>query len=309
MDSEIPHYNLVIASDYLYDTDFIEILEKSAHQHSLSTYVVRPPNLEETYIKLLNKEIGFDFYYDRASDSSPEFLKLYQLVVQAEIPRLESMEFMCRAADKATMHLEFISNGIFTPYTIIIPPFTTLDNISLTIPDLAKLGRPFIIKPANTTGGGIGVVDGAETLSDVLRVRQQYHSDKYLLQEKITPLFSETKRFWFRVFYVCGKVICTWWSDITHVYELLTDEEIERFQLEPLFSIGQKIATICQLNFFSTEIALTSNRQFIVIDYVNEICDMRLKSHHYDGVPDEVVQQISTSINNYVKEKISHPIS
>jgi hypothetical protein len=46
------------------------------------------------------------------------------------------------------------------------------------------------------------------------------------------------------------------------------------------------------LDFFSSEIALTEERKFVVVDYVNEICDMRLQSIFTDGVPDSVVEQI-----------------
>jgi hypothetical protein len=46
------------------------------------------------------------------------------------------------------------------------------------------------------------------------------------------------------------------------------------------------------LEFFSSEIALTNDGLFVAVDYVNEICDMRLQSKHYDGVPDAIVAQI-----------------
>ena len=49
---------------------------------------------------------------------------------------------------------------------------------------------------------------------------------------------------------------------------------------------------VCGLDFFSTEIALTSEGRFVTVDYVNEICDMRLQSGHADGVPDALVTAI-----------------
>ena len=124
-----------------------------------------------------------------------------------------------------------------------------------------------------------------------------------MLQEKIVPLEQDGKRFWFRGFYACGVVECAWWNDLTHIYELLTEESIKIYQLDQLFSIVKKIAKICQLNFFSTEIAINQKREFVVIDYVNEICDMRLQSQHADGVPDEIVHKITQSIAAYVKER------
>jgi hypothetical protein len=59
------------------------------------------------------------------------------------------------------------------------------------------------------------------------------------------------------------------------------------------------------LRFFSTEVALTEHGTFVVIDYVNETCDLRLQSLHYDGVPDQLVQNIASFIAHYVKEKLA----
>lgn len=298
-------YDFCIASDWEYDKDFLQLLQQKAHQEqNLTTYIVEPFNLEETIQKVKNQELMFHFLYDRGSDTSTRFLELHQLIVGQGIPVLDSMERLKWASDKATMHLEFISNGLDTPYTIIIPPFSTTENLYLSVAELANLGRPFIIKPANTTGGGIGVVDGAETLQDVLQVRKEYGDDKYLLQEKVIPLEKDNRRFWFRGFYCCGLIECAWWNDLTHVYEALKPEDVTIFQLDPLLSIVRKISEIIKLNFFSTEIALTLKGNFIVIDYVNEICDMRLKSSHSDGVPDEIVQKIASQIANHVKERL-----
>lgn len=293
-----------IATDFEYDVDFMNLLEDAARRHGLSTYIVWPYNLSETLRKLNKDEMAFNFFYDRASDSSPRFLKLHGLMLEKQVPMLDSMSALKRASDKATMHLEFIANGLMTPYTIIIPPYDTLENIYLSVADLAKLGRPFFIKPANTTGGGMGVVAGAETLQDVLLARQKFQADKYLIQEKVMPQERDGKRFWFRGFYVCGEVECTWWHDHTHVYEILSGDDIKAYKLQPLFRIIKKIAEISQLQFFSTEIALNDEDKFVIVDYVNEICDMRVKSRHYDGVPDEIVAKVASTIVTHVKKQI-----
>jgi hypothetical protein len=79
---------------------------------------------------------------------------------------------------------------------------------------------------------------------------------------------------------------------LTHIYEELNSEEIKNFRLNRLLLITKKIALLTGLDFFSTEIVITENKKFIVIDYVNDQCDMRIKSKHADGVPDNVVQRI-----------------
>ena len=67
----------------------------------------------------------------------------------------------------------------------------------------------------------------------------------------------------------------------------------------------KKIEGVCGLDFFSTEIAATSDRKFIAVDYVNEICDMRLASLYADGVPDLVVHEICRKIARHLKRQKS----
>jgi hypothetical protein len=115
------------------------------------------------------------------------------------------------------------------------------------------------------------------------------------------------QRAWFRVFYAFGQIIPCWWDDQTHIYQELTPEDEERFGLQPLRSITATIREICGLEFFSTEIVLTLGHSFIVVDYVNEMCDMRLKSLHTDGVPDTIVQRITLSLAEFLTDSGTNP--
>ncbi|MEJ2635313.1 MAG: hypothetical protein P8184_08480 [Calditrichia bacterium] len=298
-------FDFAVASDWEYDHDFIRLLEEASHGMGLTTFIVTPDNLQETMKDVAEGGLRFGYLFDRASDTSPEFLGLQQLLTDSGVRVFEPLESLRWASDKATMHLEFISRGLHTPHTIILPPYDTEAVCALSVEDLAHLGRNFIIKPANTTGGGIGVVHGAETLQDVLKARQEYQQDKYLLQEIVTPLERDGRRFWFRGFYSCGLVQCAWWNDLTHQYQTLSPDEIEQYTLQPLFPMVHQIAEICKLYFFSTEIAVTEDQKFIVVDYVNESCDMRLQSKNRDGVPDDIVRNSAAQIAGFMKEQIN----
>jgi hypothetical protein len=210
------------------------------------------------------------------------------------------------AKDKATMHLEFITKGLQVPYTIIVSPYNKKREIELSLSELARLGRPFIIKPANTTGGGTGVVLGAESLKDVIETRQHHKNDKYLLQETVKPKFLDPNKAWFRVLYGFGEIIPCWWDDITHEYRRITHEEETRYGIAVLRDVMRTIQEVCSLDFFSSEIALTEEARFVVVDYVNEVCDMRLQSKHRDGVPDDVVLRIQELIAEETKKHAPH---
>ncbi|MCX8057675.1 MAG: hypothetical protein N3F03_08720 [Ignavibacteria bacterium] len=293
-------FDLAIAYSWEYDDDFIEAIKNLFNERNLSFLPISFDNLNEVINKIEENRVSINYFLDRASDAEEEFIPLAKLIQQKNVFIINQYSNVEFAIDKATMHLEFISNGINTPYTIIISPYKEKKEIELSLEQLAKLGRPFIIKPANTTGGGIGVVMGAETLADVLKARQHLENDKYLLQEKIEPIEVDGKRFWFRSFYAFGKVIHCWWNDLTHVYSEITNEDFVKYNLEEMNSIVKKIHTITNLEFFSTEIALTKENKFIVIDYVNDQCDMRFQSKHYDGVPDNVVYEIINALADFV---------
>jgi hypothetical protein len=217
-------------------------------------------------------------------------------------------DLQIRAADKATMHLEFLAHNIEVPYTIIISPYNHKQEVELSITELAKLGRPFIIKPANTTGGGVGVVMGAETLKEIIDARQSNKNDKYLLQETIKPIECAGRRAWFRVFYAFGDIIPVWWDDVTHIYSILSEDEERQLDVERLNKITECIHTVCQLDFFSTEVVYTADSRWVTVDYVNEMCDMRLKSRFVDGVPDIIVKRIVYRMMEHVKQNGEHQI-
>jgi hypothetical protein len=297
--------DLAIAADWEYDRDFISLLEDATLQEGLTCQVVWPENLTETIQKASSDEIRFRFLFDRASTSSPEFLVLQKLVENKGTEVLEPIEKVRWASDKATMHLEFIAHGLHTPNTIILPPLSSGEPFNLAARDLSLLGIPFIIKPANTTGGSLGVVDSALSLDDIWRARQVYPTDKYLIQEKVRPCEKEGRRFWFRGFYILGDVLAAWWDDQTHVYSELIPDEIERYHLQWLFPTVEKIGQVCQLRFFSTEIVLTAAEKLLCVDYVNEPCDMRLKSRHFDGVPDSVVRRVAVRVAEHVRKSPS----
>jgi hypothetical protein len=303
-------YDFAIAWNWKYDQAFIECIQEAASRRNITVIEIRNDNVEEIFNKLKKGEIYFRYFLDRASDEDEIFQPLAGYVLKqfrsgdntAPHP-INPHDLQLYAADKATMHLEFLAHGIDVPYTIIVSPYNHKHEVELSLTELAKLGRPFIIKPANTTGGGIGVVMGAETLKEIIDARQFHKNDKYLLQETIKPKELAERRAWFRVFYAFGDIIPCWWDDITHIYSPINEKEEHLLSLEQLRSIAERIQTICQLEFFSTELVCTFNERCVAVDYVNEMCDMRFQSQFKDGVPDVVVEQIVFRLMGYVQLK------
>ncbi|HEY6192372.1 MAG TPA: hypothetical protein VI215_08630 [Bacteroidota bacterium] len=297
-------YSLAIAWNWEFDDDFIAGIERECRKRDLSTYRIDPHNLNDTMEKLRSGAISFQAFYDRASDADSLFLPLVQIMLESSIYFINPRSRVLPAIDKATMHLEFITHGLQVPYTIILPPFHERREITLQSPELEHLGRPFVIKPANTTGGGTGVVLDAGTVDDVLEARQLHKNDKYLLQQFIVPKQLDGKRGWFRVYRAFGEVIPCWWDDQTHRYTELTAGEERLFRLEELRRVMGTIESVCRLDFFSSEIAVTREEKFVVVDYVNEVCDMRLQSKYANGAPDAVVHRIENLLAEEVALRV-----
>ena len=297
-------FDLAIAWNWEFDGDFVAGIEHECASRGVTTYRVDPHNLHETLRELRHGTLAFSALFDRASDSDIRFLDLVALLRPPGIYVINPHEHVVNAVDKATMHLSLITHGIHVPNTVILPPFSGNGHLDLHQSDLDRIGIPFVIKPANTTGGGTGVVLGARTLEDVRNARKTHRDDKYLVQETITPKLCDGKRAWFRAYCIFGETVLCWWDDTTHRYEEMTPADEKRHGLGGMRAIIGTIRAASRLDFFSSEIAMTEERKFIVVDYVNEVCDMRLQSKFANGAPDAVVRRIERLIADHVKKHL-----
>jgi len=282
-------YNLCLTWNWEYDADFVKLLNLACQSHGLSLLQITHENLLDMVRSITNKEIVFQIFFDRASDADARFIPVVHWACHHVLHHINFHNLACRAWDKVAMH-QVISASMNTPITITLPSY---DEQSL-LPeiDLSSLGESFAIKPAYG-GGGDGVINEATTLSQVLVARQQFPAQRYLLQAHIIPARLGSRMAWFRIIYCAGKVYPCWWGNDTHIYTHVTSNEEACYNLGSLRSITSSIANLCGLTLFSTEIAVTSDGRFVVVDYVNDPIDLRLQSKAFDGVPDDIVEDIA----------------
>lgn len=282
-------FDLAISYTWEYDLEFIELIELILQRHGLSTFVISNFNVNEIIELLKSKKLHFTAYLDRASDVDSDFEPIATILSRRHCYIINPHKKVRKFTNKSFMHKSLIKKNISLPKTIILPPYYYNHSLPVTENDLDKIGRPFIIKPAINTGGGEGVQVDATTILQIQKERMKSQTEEYLIQEKIYPITLGGKRAWFRIFWAFNKVIPTWWDDQTHIYESITYEQIKKYHLQPLHRITKKLARFTRIDYFSTEIAVTKKHNFVLIDYLNDQCDMRLKSNHPDGVPDEVI--------------------
>jgi glutathione synthase/RimK-type ligase-like ATP-grasp enzyme len=238
---------------------------------------------------ITDKEIVFHVFFDRASDTDARFIPVAQWACHHVIHHINFHKLAYRAWDKVAMH-QLISASMDTPFTLTLPSYDEQPLLSEI--DLSSLGERFTIKPAYG-GGGDGVINEATTLSQVLIARKEFPNQKYLLQGYIMPTRLGSRMAWFRVIYCAGKVYPCWWDNDTHIYTQVTPDEEACYNLSSLRSIASSIANLCGLTLFSTEIAVTPDGRFVIVDYVNDPIDLRLQSKAFDGVPDAIVKDIT----------------
>jgi hypothetical protein len=294
------HYDLCLPWYWEYDIDFVQMIERACKEKGLTLWQITPDNLLESITALYKGESSFRAILDR-SQYDDRFGPVHRWSREHQVFRINPAELSKWSEDKATMHLELITAGMHTPFTVILPPFVEQPVIPEF--DLAPLGNQFVIKPTNE-GGSEGVILGAFSMDQVLRARMQFPKQKYLIQATIVPRTIHGQPAWFRVFYAAGKTYPCWWHPLTHVFATVTPSDENRYELGTLRDMTQRIAAICKLEWFSTEIALTLE-QFIVVDYVNDGIDTRVQSKAVDGVPDEVMQGITSQLVELVASRKS----
>ena len=291
------HYDLCLPWYWEYDIDFVHMVESACIKNGLTLWQITPDNLLESVTALYTGEKTFRTILDRSQYDS-RFEPIHRWSRRHNVRRINPAEVSLWSEDKATMHLELISAGIHTPYTILLPPF--IEQPIIPAMDLTPLGNQFVIKPSNE-GGSEGVILGASSVDQILRARMEFPSQKYLVQATVMPRTIHGHPAWFRVFYAVGKTYPCWWHPLSHVFSVVTQQDEHRYELSPLHKITQRIASICKLDWFSTEIARTLE-EFIVVDYVNDGIDTRVQSKAVDGVPDEIIQSIANQLVGLAKE-------
>jgi hypothetical protein len=283
--------DLGILWEWEYDEKFVGLLDSVCQIFGKTSYLVSPYNLSESISKIEAEELQFRVIIDRATDSDPAFMPVIDFHRQKMSRIINDPEKAARANNKAIIHYELMKKGLNVPLSLFLSPDEETNDEMLN-----KVGRPFVIKPAEGGGGGEGVVVGAKAIDEVQQAQEQAPGQVIVLQELIVPRELYGMRCWFRVFYTCGKVIPCFWDDQTHVYRRLTLGEESVFG--EIQRITQTIHEIVGLEFFSTEIVQTPAQNFVIADYVNDQCDMRFQSDAPDGVPDSVVEEIVEAIVN-----------
>lgn len=212
------------------------------------------------------------------------------------------------ASNKAITHYDLINSRIPVPHTVVVRNWEP-DNFRLSCEELKQLGKPFIIKPASGYGQRGVVRDAKGFITEIAKARQYSRGDDFLLQKKVEPIYFNEKQGWFRVYFLFGEIIPCWWNTETGWYGHVSLKELHSYVLLPLARISSEIARITNMDFFTTEIAVTAEiNRFVVIDYVNDQPDLCIPIEKNKGPVPDVVKHIAERVVE-IAWKISGGIS
>ncbi len=205
------------------------------------------------------------------------------------------------SADKSVTHFDLVEAGLPVPYTVVVRNWQP-DDFSLSKDQLKKLGIPFVIKPARGFGQHGVIRDALGDITQIAEARHFSRGDNFLLQEKISPIMLGEWPAWFRVYYLFGEIIpCFWHPQLGH-YRHVTLREMYQHRLLPLARYVSEIARLVNMKFFSSEIAIAGQgkeRRFVIIDYVNDQCELCVRPTKIGGPVPEVVHHIAETFAEY----------
>ena len=136
-------FDLAVAWTWAPDEEFVRLLEEAVAARDARFLRIGTDNVRQTLRGLQEGTLQISRILDRPSDEN-EAIVPHPRWVQERIrsgdpaaPRpWNPHDVMVRAADKATMHLEFLSAGLVVPHTVILPPAATHPQATVTPADI-----------------------------------------------------------------------------------------------------------------------------------------------------------------------------
>lgn len=295
-------YDFALAWNSGSKENFLKWTKKECSVRGLRFLLITEKNIEKIVNELEKGKLKIDFLLDNEADYDDKknlFARLCYAVKDTDGWVVCDPDDARQASNKAITHYDLVKAKIPVPYTIVVRNWEP-DDFTLTKEEMKRLGTPFIIKPASGFGQK-GVIKNANgSIAEIAQARHFNRGDDFLLQEKIEPLVLKEKQAWFRVYFLFGEIIPCWWNTEIGSYDHVTLREMYQFRLLSLARIMSEIARITNMDFFSSEIAITGSgkdRRFIAIDYVNDQPELCVRSEKGKfGPVSDVVQHIAERI-------------
>jgi len=223
--------------------------------------------------------------WDRAGDAYDEARHLADWAEALGSRVINPVRGMLLAKNKGILHRLLLQRDLPVPHTQFLNDASALEEFH------ASNGKYLVLKPVRS-GGGEGVRMQQWCEGCLREAMQSRPGETWLLQEYIEAATMAGRRAWFRVFYLFGDVRICWWDNRTHIYDFMPCAEVNRLGFHDLCMLGIRIGATLPMQFFSTEIAYREDGKPVIVDYINDPCDLRCKTRIPNGVPPELLDWI-----------------
>jgi hypothetical protein len=241
-------------------------------------------------------------YLDLCSAIAPEFGELLRAAAGAGVYTIGQPALLDQWTYKARAQKRLEEAGLPVPATVVITAGER--SRELTAEERQAVGERCVIKPSWGVAGKGVVANVKPTVEAIEAARQFDLKDDYLVQRMIKwEKLDGGRTAYLRGYNVLGSRTLLWWAPETKLYDLLTWADVREHDLMPAVELIERMARVTGMDYFSSEIAITSGvgqPRFILIDYCNDQCDMNPVSAQADGPPDEWVRWVCERLAEFV---------
>jgi hypothetical protein len=269
--------DFVFALDYSSpNSRLMKLVHEAMSAYGLSCQLVNKTNVERMLEEVEEGTIRPHVYLDLSSRPDDVFEKLLYTAHARGAYTMRNPEHT-----KWTLKVE--SHPLLERAGLPLPPSVLIKrdeaDRELTSEERARVGEDVVIKPSFGEAAKGCVVGVAPTRENIAAARDYERKFDWLIQKKISWTRLGEHPAYLRAFNVCGHRTLMWWAkeNSQDAYELLSWEDLRKYDLMGAVEIIDKIADLTRMDFFSTEIAITKESgpdRFVMIDYVNDQCDM-----------------------------------
>jgi hypothetical protein len=268
------YVDFVFGLDYLStNSTMLRLFHEAMSHRGLSLLLVNKSNVEQAIGRIRRGQLRPTVYLDLCSRPGEPFWDLLHVAADAGIHTIR------KPADekwiyKARAHPLLAAEGFPLPPTVIFRPEDP--DRELADDERARIGEQCVIKPSFGEACKGVKLRQPPTRQAIAAARDYDRRDDWLVQTMIPWGRCGDRPAYWRVYHIAGARSILWWSHERRGYDLLTWDDVRRYDLMGVLDIASRMSRLTGMDFFSTEVAAVDGgpQRFYMIDYCNDECDI-----------------------------------
>jgi hypothetical protein len=301
------YVDFVLALDFINNNaPLTKMFHEALSPYGLSLLVANKSNVGKLTSEIRSGGIRPHVLLDLCSACHAEFGDLLKTAAAAGVYTIGQPAKLEQWTYKARAQRGLEQAGLPVPATVVFRAGEP--SRDLTAEERAAIGEKCVVKPSWGVAGK-GVTAGVKPTRENIEAARQFDpKDDYLVQRMIKWEKLGTRTGYLRGYNVLGTRTLLWWAPETKLYDVLTWEDVRKYDLMGAIELVDRMARLTGMDYFSSEIAITNGvgqPRFVLIDYCNDQCDLNPLSAQADGPPDVWVKWVVERFAQFVWRKKS----